>query len=278
MQDIIATPKVTKAILEKYDLKAVKRFGQNFLIDANIVGKIAMNACDKETDVIEIGPGIGALTQFLSRYAKTVYAHEIDKKLIEVLGDIFKDEQNIEIIPGDFLKTDLNKMPYHDREVIICSNLPYYITTPVLFKLFESDLKIKKIVVMVQKEVADRFLAKPKSADYSALSVISSFRYDIRLVMNVPKTVFDPRPNVDSAVISFVPRENDFAGDEQVLFDLIKASFRQRRKTIKNNLETYLRDIDVKEVLNRASIDANLRAQELILADFIRLYEVLYED
>ena len=277
MQDIIATPKVTKTILDKYDLKATKRFGQNFLIDANIVKKIAMSACDEKTITVEIGPGIGALTQFLAMYSKRVYAHEIDKKLIDVLADIFKEE-DIEIIPGDFLKADLSDMPYSDKEIVVCSNLPYYITTPVLFKLFESDLKIKKIVVMVQKEVADRFVAKVNSPDYSALSVITSFKYDIKLVMNVPKTVFDPRPNVDSAVISFTPKEVDFKGDETLFFELIKASFKQRRKTLKNNLDAYLKDQDVLALLDKADIKPNVRAQELALDDFKRLYEVIYED
>lgn len=274
MQDIIAKPKMTKMILDRYDLKALKRFGQNFLIDANIVEKIAKIACDIDTTTIEIGPGIGALTQFLARYSKKVYAHEIDKKLVEVLSDNFKDDEKISIIEGDFLKVDFKSMPYAHEKVIVCANLPYYITTPILFKLFESELDIEKITVMVQKEVADRFIAKVGTSDYSALSVIVAYKYDVKFELKVPKTVFDPKPKVDSAVISFLPKEKALPLDEERFYELIKASFRQRRKTLKNNLSGFALD---QKRLNEASIDLSRRAQELSLDDFIRLYGAIYE-
>ena len=275
--DTIAKPTMTKEILERYGLKADKRFGQNFLIDPNTVEKIAMNACDEELVTIEIGPGIGSLTQYLARYSKKVYAHEIDKRLIEVLEDIFKDEEKIEIVPGDFLKCDLSLMPYHDAKINVCSNLPYYITTPVLFKIFESDLDIKKITVMVQKEVAERFVAKPDTEDYSALSVIVQYLFDTKLLMNVSRKVFDPMPKVDSAVVTFTPKVKDEDIVEKDFFDLIKASFKQRRKTLKNNLTSAYKGKDIDRLIAEAGLKATVRAQELTIEDFKHLYGGIYE-
>ena len=275
MNDIIAKPSVTMAILKKYDLKATKKFGQNFLIDPNIIEKIAKAACQESATALEIGPGIGALTQFLSRYFKKVYAHEIDKKLITALNDIFQDTENIEIIPGDFLNVDFSDMPYRREKIVVCANLPYYITTPVLFKLFESDLDIQKIIVMVQKEVADRFLAGVGSEDYNALSVLTYFKYDISLLTKVKKTVFYPSPKVDSAVISFAPKKHKEL-DEARFSELVKNSFRQRRKTLKNNLQDTFVNID--KTISDLGFKDGVRAQELTLEDFLRLYGELYEN
>lgn len=262
-------------ILKKYDLKATKKFGQNFLIDPNIIEKIAKAACQEDAVALEIGPGIGALTQFLSRYFKKVYAHEIDKKLIAALHNIFQDTENLEIIPGDFLDVDFSDMPYRQERIVVCANLPYYITTPVLFKLFESDLDIQKIIVMVQKEVADRFLADVGSEDYNALSVLTYFKYDIRLLTKVKKTVFYPSPKVDSAVISFTPKKHKKL-DEARFSELVKNSFRQRRKTLKNNLQDIFPDIG--SVISDLGFKDGVRAQELTLEDFLRLYGELYEN
>ena len=239
MSDIIATPKVTREILDRYGLKAQKKYGQNFLIDANIVAKIASQSSDKEHLTLEIGPGIGSLTQMLARYAKEVVAYEIDPKLIPLLKDNFKDVSNIHIIHEDFMDVDFKKAFYANKQINVCANLPYYVTTPILFKLFESNLDILKITVMVQKEVADRFKAKVKDSDYNALSLIVNYLYDVKTVMQVPSSVFYPRPKVDSTVISFIPkRERDF-NYEKAFFALVKRAFAKRRKTLYNNLKDY---------------------------------------
>ena len=219
MSDIIATPKMTREILDRYGLKAQKKYGQNFLIDANIVAKIASQSSDKEHLTLEIGPGIGSLTQMLARYAKEVVAYEIDPKLIPLLKDNFKDVSNIHIIHEDFMDVDFKKAFYANKQINVCANLPYYVTTPILFKLFESNLDILKITVMVQKEVADRFKAKVKDSDYNALSLIVNYLYDVKTVMQVPSSVFYPRPKVDSTVISFIPkRERDFNYEKAFFF------------------------------------------------------------
>ena len=236
MKDI-ATISRTNEILEKYHLKAQKKFGQNFLIDSNVVDKIAKESCEKDKMTIEVGPGIGSLTQMLSRYSRAVTSYEIDTNLLPVLADTLSECDNVEIVSQDFLELDLDNVPYKDEEIIVCANLPYYITTPILFKLFESDLKIKRISVMVQKEVADRFKAKVGSADYNALSVIVQYSYNVRLLMNISKHVFNPKPNVDSAVIVFEPKEKLSVKDEKDFFDFVKLSFKQRRKTLYNNLK-----------------------------------------
>ncbi len=274
MVEIIANPSVTKAIIAKYGLFPNKRFGQNFLIDANIVNKIAASSCDKDTITVEIGPGIGSLSQFLLKYSKRVYAHEIDKKLIEALAEIFAGE--LDVLPGDFLKVDFDTVPYSDQEIIVCANLPYYITTPVLFKLFASNLHIKKICVMVQKEVANRFLAGVNSPDYGALSVITAVRYEVRLLMRVSRLVFYPAPDVDSAVITFLPKE-PLNVDHDKFDALVKASFKQPRKTLKNNLDTYLKTNSLPYITS-LHLKETVRAQELSLEDYISLYRSIHED
>lgn len=272
MRDI-ATVTMTNEILERYDLKAKKKFGQNFLIDANIVDKIAKNACHSDMTCIEIGPGIGSLTQKLAVYAKKVYAHEIDEQLLPVLNGIFKDEPKIEIIQGDFLKTDFKDMPYYDEKIVVCANLPYYITTPILFKLFESDLKIDNITVMVQKEVADRFKAAKGTGDYNALSVIVQYLYDLKYLMTVPKQVFNPRPKVDSAVITFKQKERIPLKDQAEFFALVKKAFHARRKTLYNNLKENYDPKAIQTAMAKLDIKDNARAQELDLETFVRLYE-----
>lgn len=277
MKDI-ATVSRTNEILEKYNLKAKKKFGQNFLIDANTVEKIAKNACDREHITIEIGPGIGSLTQKLAKYSKAVISYEIDSSLIPVLSDTLSGLDNVTIIEEDFLNTDLSKASYHDEEIVVAANLPYYITTPILFKLFESDLKIKCISVMVQKEVADRFKASVNSKDYNALSVIVQHSYDVSILMNISKNVFNPKPNVDSAVIVFKPKEKRYVKDEKEFYDFVKMAFTQRRKTLYNNLREHF-DIDrIKDMFRTLDLNDSKRAQEIDLDTFIRIYEVLYED
>ncbi|MBQ0035926.1 MAG: ribosomal RNA small subunit methyltransferase A [Firmicutes bacterium] len=254
------------------DLSAKKKYGQNFLIDSNIVDKIAKIACDSNCLTIEIGPGLGALTEMLLKYSKAVDAYEIDKDMYNILLDSITDER-LSAYLEDFLDTDLNK--YVDQELRVCSNLPYYVTTPILFKLFESSLNITKITVMVQREVADRFNAKVNSEDYSALSIIVQYLYDVKYEMSIPKNVFYPAPKVDSAVISFTPKVERDAEFEKKLFGLIKNSFAMRRKTLHNNFIQFLDKETIEKIYSDLHFDKNVRAQELTLSDFLKINELL---
>lgn len=276
MSKIIATPSNTKEILETYDLYAKKNYGQNFLVESQIVEKIARNAVPNEdTVVIEVGPGIGALTQFLAKYAKKVVAFEIDERLIPVLADTLQDEDNVEVVQEDFLNVDLKEFVGKYGEVVVAANLPYYITTPILFKIFESNADIKQITVMMQKEVADRFGAEVNTKDYNALSIITQYNYEVKTIMKISKHVFNPKPNVDSAVVQFTYRPSNLVRDEQGFFQMVKACFKQRRKTILNNYGEYLKDKEkAKQNLDKAEIAYAARAESLPQEAFIRLYEV----
>lgn len=284
MSNIIATPSKTKEILEKYDLYAKKNYGQNFLIESSIVDKIAKNAItEKPCTVFEIGPGIGALTQFLSNYAENVVSFEIDDRLLPVLKDTLSECTNVEIVHTDFLEVDLKKFvdkyKREDNDVVIAANLPYYITTPILFKIFESEADITQITVMMQKEVADRFSAVPNTKDYNALSVITQYRCDVKTIMKISKHVFNPKPNVDSAVVQFRFKEKKQLDNESEFFELVKACFKQRRKTILNNYGEYCNDKELAKVnLEKANIAVSARAESLTLDTFIRLFEVHNEN
>lgn len=284
MSNIIATPSKTKEILEKYDLYAKKNYGQNFLIESSIVDKIAKNAItEKPCTVFEIGPGIGALTQFLSNYAENVVSFEIDDRLLPVLKDTLSECANVEIVHTDFLEVDLKKFvdkyKREDNDVVIAANLPYYITTPILFKIFESEADITQITVMMQKEVADRFSAVPNTKDYNALSVITQYRCDVKTIMKISKHVFNPKPNVDSAVVQFRFKEKKQLDNESEFFELVKACFKQRRKTILNNYGEYCNDKELAKVnLEKANIAVSARAESLTLDTFIRLFEVHNEN
>ena len=276
----IAIPSRTKAILEKHGMYAKKNFGQNFLIDSGVVDKIARSAMVSENcAVFEIGPGIGAITQYLCEYGKKVTSFEIDGRIPSVLSDTLQEYDNWNVILQDFLTVDFDAYVKECRsngyDVVVAANLPYYITTPILFKLFEAQEKVAAITVMMQKEVADRFIARVNTKDYNALSVISSYRCEMSKVMNVPKNVFMPKPNVDSAVLQFrfkpqtIENENEF-------FELVKACFKQRRKTIYNNLGEYFGDKEkAKQLLVDAQIDEKRRAETLTLEEFMHLYEVM---
>ncbi|MEE0830803.1 MAG: 16S rRNA (adenine(1518)-N(6)/adenine(1519)-N(6))-dimethyltransferase RsmA [Longicatena sp.] len=280
MDKPIAIPSRTKAILEKHGMYAKKNFGQNFLIDSGVVDKIARSAMVSENcAVFEIGPGIGALTQYLCEYGKKVTCFEIDERIPSVLSDTLQEYDNWNVILQDFLTVDFDAYVKECRsngyDVVVAANLPYYITTPILFKLFEAQEKVDAITVMMQKEVADRFIARVNTKDYNALSVISSYRCEMSKVMNVPKNVFMPKPNVDSAVLQFrfkpqtIENENEF-------FELVKACFKQRRKTIYNNLGEYFGDKEkAKQLLVDAQIDEKRRAETLTLEEFMHLYEVM---
>lgn len=273
---IIATPSRTKEILEKFDLFAKKNYGQNFLTEPGIVSKIAKHAVVSDhTIVIEIGPGIGALTQMLSQEAKKVIAYEIDERLPEVLAYSLEDCDNVEIILEDFMQVDLKAIvdQYPEDDVVVAANLPYYITTPILFKIFESNADIKRITVMMQKEVADRFSATVNSKDYNALSVITQYRTTVKQVVKVPRNVFNPKPNVDSSVLQFEFKEKDVTVNEELFFSMIKACFKQRRKTILNNFGEWLNDKEKARIyLEDSGIDAARRAESCTCEEFMKLY------
>lgn len=275
---VIATPSRTKEILEKHNLYAKKNYGQNFLIEPGIVSKIAAAAVTAGKCVVfEIGPGIGALTQMLSKEADKVVAFEIDERLPEVLADTLADCDNVEVVLQDFLNIDLKEVtqPYLDEgyEVVVAANLPYYITTPILFKIFEADAGISQITVMMQKEVADRFAAKCNTKDYNALSVITQYRCTVKNVLKVSKNVFNPKPNVDSAVLQFRFKENDPTINEPMFYKLVKGCFTQRRKTLLNNLFETIGDKELaRKVLTDSGIDPARRAESCGLEEFIGLY------
>ena len=278
MTRYISTPSRTKEILETYGLRARKGYGQNFLVDPVIVEKCAM-ASHCQDAVIEIGPGIGGLTEQLARHSRHVTAYEVDEDLTPVVADTLKDYDNVEIILQDFLESDLEgKLAELEKAygtVTVCANLPYYITTPVLFKLFEYP-EIPYITVMVQKEVGDRFAAKPKDSAYSALSVEAQFLYDVKKLFTVPGRSFNPSPNVDSVIVQFTRKETDLRKEEiRAFYEMVRACFKQRRKTLYNNLKEYLQDKEkAEEALNACGIPLSLRAQE---ADTGMLYRVFEE-
>lgn len=279
MEKPIAIPSRTKAILEKHGMYAKKNYGQNFLVDCGVVDKIARSAIISDhCAVFEIGPGIGALTQYLCEYGKKVTCFEIDERLPDVLADTLSDYDNWDIVLQDFLEADFDAFVKARRDegldVVLAANLPYYITTPILFKLFEAKEKVDAITVMMQKEVADRFTARVNTKDYNALSVVSAYRCHVSRVMNVPKNVFMPKPNVDSAVLQFRFKEN--VEEDEAFFEMVKACFKQRRKTIYNNLGAYFDDkAKASDVLTKAGIDEKRRAETLTLEEFLALYEVV---
>ncbi|KAF0993460.1 16S rRNA (adenine(1518)-N(6)/adenine(1519)-N(6))-dimethyltransferase RsmA [Geobacillus sp. TFV-3] len=279
----IATPGRTKEILERYGFSFKKSLGQNFLIDANILRKIVDVAdISPDTGVIEIGPGIGALTEQLARRAKKVVAFEIDGRLLPILADTLSPYDNVRIFHQDVLKADLHDViaeelaDVSDRMVV--ANLPYYVTTPIIMKLLTDRLPIRGMVVMLQKEVADRLAAKPGTKDYGSLTIAVQYYTEAEVVMTVPRTVFMPKPNVDSAVIRLVKRQHPpvVVDDEVVFFQVVRASFAQRRKTLFNNLTNNLpggkeNKEQIERVLVALGIDPRRRGETLDIAEFASL-------
>ncbi|CAM3470299.1 16S rRNA (adenine(1518)-N(6)/adenine(1519)-N(6))-dimethyltransferase RsmA [Paenibacillus lupini] len=277
----VATPKRTKEIIAKYGFQFKKSLGQNFLIDQNILNKIVNAAgLDKTKGALEIGPGIGALTQHLAAEAGKVTAIEIDNRLIPILGDILADEEHVQVVHGDVLKLDLKKLfEEHFGDVTgvsVVANLPYYVTTPILMKLLEERLPLENIVVMIQKEVAERMAAKPGGKEYGSLSVAVQYYCEPSLVCIVPHTVFIPQPNVDSAVIKLAVREKPPVDveDEAHYFRIVQASFAQRRKTLANNLTAFVgkeRREEMTQLLHSCDIDPIRRGETLSLDEFARI-------
>ena len=268
------SPTKFKEKMEKYNFNLKKMFGQNFIIDENIIDSIITKAnIDKDTLVIEIGPGAGSLTYKTASSAKNVLCYEIDTTLKELLEDNLSDKDNVEIIYKDFLKAnvleDIKKYEY--KKLYVVANLPYYITTPIIIKFIEEEIPVDKIVVMVQKEVGDRFKAKPNTKEYNSLSIYLNYYFDVKKLLDVSKNVFIPKPNVDSIVVEFSKKENLYElKDKKVFFKLVRDSFVQKRKTLRNNLKSY--DLEkVQEVLSRHDLDLSVRAEQLPIEIFVEI-------
>ena len=266
------SPIKMKELLSKHGFNLQKMFGQNFIIDENIIN-IIINASsiDEDTLVIEIGPGAGSLTYKLSEYAKNVVCYEIDETLKEVLKETLKEKENVEIIYKDFLKADvLNDLKkYEYKKLYVVANLPYYVTTPIIVKIIEDNINVDKMVVMVQKEVGDRFKAVPGTKDYGSLSVFLNYYFDVKKVLDISKNVFIPKPNVDSIVVEFSKKENlKELKNKELFFKLIRDSFTQKRKTLRNNLKGYNLD-KIEEVLLKYNYDLSVRAEQLSIDIFI---------
>lgn len=272
-------------ILHKYNFSFQKKFGQNFLVDKNILEKIVDAAQLADTDcVLEIGPGIGTMTQYLADRARTVVAVEIDKNLIPILQDTLSPYNNIKLINEDILKVDIGRIVEEENAgnpIKIVANLPYYITTPIIMQLFESHIALDSITVMVQKEVADRMQAAPGTKDYGALSLAVQYYSKPEIITRVPASCFMPRPNVDSAVIRLAGYGKPKSADEAYLFAVIRASFNQRRKTLVNGLANApnlgVSKEDVKTVLEQMGLSTDVRGETLTLERFIELSGRLLE-
>ena len=277
--DRLSSHKATKEVVQKHNFKFSKSLGQNFLIDTNVIDRILEGARVQEGDyVIEVGPGIGTLTKEMGRTAQKVVAIEIDKTLIPILEETLSDFPNIEVINQDILKVnvqELVKEKLNGGPVKLIANLPYYITTPIVMKFLEEDIPVTDIVVMVQKEVADRMNAQPNSKDYGALSVAVQYYCDTEIVAKAPRHMFMPQPNVDSTVIGLHVREEKKynVDNEDIFFKTVKASFGQRRKTLLNSLGGlgFLNKDQIREALQEANIDEKRRGETLSIEEFASL-------
>lgn len=278
---MLGNPQNTIEVLQKYDFKFQKKFGQNFLIDTHVLDKIIRAAnITKDDMVLEIGPGIGTMTQYLAEAAGKVIAVEIDKNLIPILEDTLSDYDNVRVINDDVLKVDLRKLADEEnngRPVKVVANLPYYITTPIIMGLFENGVPVESITVMVQKEVADRMQTGPGNKDYGALSLAVQYYADPYIVANVPPNCFMPRPKVGSAVIRLTRHENPpvEVKDEKLMFEIIRASFNQRRKTLANGLNNSdklnFSKEKITEVIEKLGKGASVRGEALTLEEFAKL-------
>ena len=285
----IADYSVTRAILERHGFTFKKSFGQNFLTDTNILQKIVDTAeIDKNVNVIEIGPGIGALTEFLAESAAEVMAFEIDDRLVPILADTLRDFDNVTVVNQDILKVNLAQyiaeFKNPDLPIKVVANLPYYITTPILMHLIESGIPFSEFVVMMQREVADRISAQPNTKAYGSLSIAVQYYMTAKVAFIVPRTVFVPAPNVDSAILKMVRREQPAVEvqDEKFFFKVSKASFVHRRKTLWNNLTSHFGKSEetkakLTAALEQADLSPSVRGEALTLADFARLADALKE-
>ena len=281
----LGTPAATKEIINKYGFAFQKKFGQNFLIDSNILENIVSAAgITKDDFVLEIGPGIGTMTQYLCEAAKQVVAVEIDKMLIPILKDTLSEYDNVEVINEDVLKVDIKSLAEEKnggKPIKVVANLPYYITTPIIMGLFESKVPIDSITIMVQKEVADRMQAGPGKKDYGALSLAVQYYSHPEIVVNVPPSCFMPQPKVGSSVISLKRYEKPVVDvdDEKLMFKIIRASFNQRRKTLANGLNNFggmgLTKEQIQQSIEALGVPVNVRGEALSLAQFAQLSNII---
>ena len=283
----LGNPQNTIEILQKYNFTFQKKFGQNFLIDTHVLDKIIRAAeITKEDMVLEIGPGIGTMTQYLAEAAGTVVAVEIDKNLIPILSDTLSAYENVTIINEDVLKLDIQKLANEEnqgRPIKVVANLPYYITTPIIMGLFENHVPVESITVMVQKEVADRMQTGPGNKDYGALSLAVQYYAEPYIVANVPPNCFMPRPKVGSAVIRLTCHEQPpvEVKDERLMFDIIRASFNQRRKTLANGLNnsdklSFSKE-EITEAIESLGKGSSVRGEALTLEEFAELSNYLWK-
>lgn len=286
-QKDIATPTRTKAILEAYGFSFKKSLGQNFLIEPNVLRNIVEAAgITSESGVIEIGPGIGALTEQSAKVAKRVLAYEIDRRLLPILRDTLAPYPHVDIYHGDVLKadvrSDVERVFEEGQDLAVIANLPYYVTTPIMMKLLEEELPVRVMVMMMQKEVAERIAAAPGSKNYGSLSIAVQYYAEAETVFTVPKTVFVPQPNVDSAILRLIKRDKPPVEviDEAYFFEVIRGAFTQRRKTLLNNLSTYFKDTLTKAetaaILQMLAIDPVRRAETISMAEFARISDAFY--
>ena len=280
----IGTINKTKEAIEKNKFHIKKKFGQNFLVDQNILQKIVeIPTINKDTLVIEIGPGLGSLTEHLLEKSLHVLAYEIDSELVRILSETFQ-EDNLSIIGEDFLKRDVDNdikaLNIQYENVVVVANLPYYITTPIILKIIEESKLIKELVVMTQLEVARRLTSKPSTKDYNSLSVAIQYKTKAEIAMKVPKNVFIPAPNVDSAIVKLEILDDVLLKpkSEEHFYNLVRSSFKQRRKTLVNNL--YVRygeeKVNLISYLEDLDLNGQIRAENLSVRDFIRLSDYLY--
>lgn len=286
----IADYSVTRAVLERHGFTFKKSFGQNFLTDTNILQKIVDTAeIDENVNVIEIGPGIGALTEFLAENAAEVMAFEIDERLVPILADTLRDFDNVRVVNEDILKSDLQarikEFSNPNLPIKVVANLPYYITTPILMHLIESGVPFSEFVVMMQREVADRISAQPNSKSYGSLSIAVQYYMTAKVAFIVPRTVFVPAPNVDSAILKMTRRDQPAVEvkDETLFFKVSKSGFTHRRKTLWNNLTSYFgKSNEVKtkleSALDNAELSPSVRGEALDLQEFARLADSLYDE
>ena len=283
----LGTPSATKEIINKYSFAFQKKFGQNFLIDSNVLESIIRGAeITKDDFVLEIGPGIGTMTQYLCEAARQVVAVEIDKMLIPILEDTLSEYDNVEVINQDVLKIDIKSLAEeknNGKPIKVVANLPYYITTPIIMGLFESGVPIDSITIMVQKEVADRMQTGPGSKDYGALSLAVQYYATAKVILNVSATCFMPRPNVDSAVIKLTRHKEPTVNvaDEKLMFKIIRASFNQRRKTLvnglKNSPELSFSKEQIVKAIEKIGKPETIRGEALTLEEFAELANAFTE-
>ncbi|MBQ9023661.1 MAG: ribosomal RNA small subunit methyltransferase A [Bacilli bacterium] len=263
-----------KELINKYDFKFKKKFGQNFLKDNNILSNIVTKSeVDKDTLVIEIGVGAASLTTLLSVSSKNVLAYEIDKELKPIIDETLKDKNNVEVKYQDFLdsnpKEDIKK--YNYKKLYVVANLPYYITTPIIEKIINDKLGVDKIVIMVQKEVGDRFNAKVGSKEYNSLTIFLNYYFEINKLMNVSRNSFIPAPNVDSVVVEMKKRNKSYnVNNEELFFKLVRDSFQYKRKNLRNNLKNYNLE-NIEKILKKIGKDLTVRAESLTIEDFVEI-------